>query len=111
MKAAGKKPTVCLDTTILSSYWYEGTDLRRTACQGSERLAGVGVFSWPDGQVKLQLPAPDDPPDKLAGFLIGNSIPTMPLILTWTPIDFNPALRDFKGLLPRSLLPAPPPPR
>ncbi len=27
MKAAGKKPTVYLDTTIVSSYWYEGTDV------------------------------------------------------------------------------------
>ena len=78
MKAAGKKPTVCLDTTILSWYWYEGTDLPRTACQGSERLAGVGVFRGRMVKSELQLPAPDDPPDKLAGFLIGNSIPTMP---------------------------------
>lgn len=27
MKAARKKPTVYLDTTILSSYWYEGSDI------------------------------------------------------------------------------------
>jgi hypothetical protein len=27
MKTAGKKPTVYLDTTIVSSYWYEGSDV------------------------------------------------------------------------------------